>query len=166
MSKLPFLIVTTLVLLLLASCAPLSATPSPIVTEEPGIPVTSVALVQSVEIQVLQSQPFQVNAIVRGQLPDAGCTTISSVNQVLNGNTNMVTLSTATDPVALCTQVLTPFEQIVALDVSSLSPGQYKVSVNGIEKSFEVPARDISQFKQMLVEALNAHDYERLQGWM
>jgi uncharacterized protein YgiM (DUF1202 family) len=166
MSKLAFLIVTTLVLLLLASCVPLAATPSPIVTEEPGIPVTSVALVQSVEIQVLQSQPFQVNAIVRGQLPDAGCTTISSVNQVLSGNTIMVTLSTATDPVALCAQVLTPFEQIVALDVSSLSPGQYKVSVNGIEKSFEVPARDISQFKQKLVEALNAHDYERLQGWM
>jgi hypothetical protein len=65
MFKSPIFIVTTLLMLLLAACAPLTATPSPIVTEEPDIPVTGVALVQSVEIQVLQSQPLQVNAIVR-----------------------------------------------------------------------------------------------------
>jgi uncharacterized protein YraI len=166
MFKSPIFIVTTLLMLLLAACAPLAATPSPIVTEEPGIPVTGVALVQSVEVQVLQSQPFQANAIVRGQLPDAGCTTISSVNQVLNGNTITITLSTTTDPVALCTQVLTPFEQVVALDVSNLQPGQYKVNVNGVEQSFDMPTHDVAQFKQMLVEALNARDYQRLQGWM
>ena len=166
MFKSPIFIITTLLMLLLASCAPLGATPSPIVTEEPGIPVTGVALVQSVEIQVLQSQPFQANAIVRGQLPDAGCTTISSVNQLLNRNTIMVTVSTTTDPIALCAQVLTPFEQVVALDVSNLQPGQYKVNVNGVEQSFDVPARDASRFKQMLVDALNARDYQRLQGWM
>jgi uncharacterized protein YraI len=166
MFKSPIFIVTMIVMLLLASCAPTLVTPSPIVTEEPGIPITGAALVQSVEIQVVQSQPLQVNVVVRGELPDAGCTTISSVSQVRNGNTITVTLTTTTDPVALCAPVLTPFEQIVPLDVTDLGPDQYKVNVNGIEQSFEVPTRDASQFKQMLLEALNARDYERLKGWM
>ena len=166
MFKSPNFIITTLVMLLLVSCAPLTATPSPILTEEPGIPVTGAALVQSMEVQVLQSQLLQVNAILRGQLPDSGCTTISSVNQVRSGNTITLTLTTTTDPVALCGQALTPFEQVVALDVSNLTPGEYKVNVNGIEQSFNVPTRDVSQFKQMLVEAVNARDYEHLKGWM
>jgi uncharacterized protein YgiM (DUF1202 family) len=156
----------TLLFLLLASCAPLVATPSPVVTEEPGIPVTGVALVESVEIQVLQLQPLQLNAIVRGQLPNASCTTISSVNQVRNGNIITVTLTTTTDPVALCAQALTPFEQVVALNVSNLTPGPYEVNVNGVEQSFDLPARDVSQFKQLLVDDLNARDYESLKGWM
>jgi uncharacterized protein YraI len=155
-----------IVMLLLTSCAPTLVTPSPIVTEEPGIPVTGAALVQSVEIQVVQSQPLQVNALVRGELPDAGCTTISSVSQVRNGATITVTLTTTTDPAALCAQALTPFERVIPLDVKDLAPGRYKVNVNGIEQSFEVPTRDVSQFKQMLVEALNQRDYERLKGWM
>ena len=166
MFKSPSFIVTTLVMLLLASCAPFITTPSPVVTQEPGIPVTGVALVQSVEIQILESQPLRVNAIVRGQLPDAGCTTIFSVNQVRNGDTITVTLTTTTDPVALCAQALTPFEQVVALEVSNLTPGQYKVNVNGVEQSFDLPARDVSQFKKMLVNDLNARDYESLKGWM
>lgn len=61
--------------------------PPPILTEEPSIPVTGVAVVQSVEIQILESDPTEVNAIVRGQLPDAGCTTISSVDKVRGGDT-------------------------------------------------------------------------------
>ncbi|HET9587516.1 MAG TPA: hypothetical protein VFO91_01895 [Anaerolineales bacterium] len=40
--------------------------PPPILTEEPSIPVTGVAVVQSVEIQILESDPTEVNAIVRG----------------------------------------------------------------------------------------------------
>ncbi|HET6824174.1 MAG TPA: hypothetical protein VFH34_16095 [Anaerolineales bacterium] len=166
MFKSPIFIVMALVILFLASCAPIIATPPPIVTEEPGIPVTGVALVQSVEIQILESQPLQVNAIVRGQLPDAGCTTISSVSQVQNDNIITITLTTTTDPVALCAQALTPFEQVVALDMSNLTPGHYKVHVNGIEQAFDLPARDVSQFKELLVEDLNARDYESLKGWM
>jgi hypothetical protein len=89
-------------ILILAACAPVAVTPPPILTEEPAIPVTGVAVVQSVEIQILESMPVQVNAIIRGQLPDAGCTTIASVNQVREGNTIAITLVTTTDPLALC----------------------------------------------------------------
>jgi hypothetical protein len=95
--------------------------------------------VQSVEIQILESFPVQVNAIARGQLPDAGCTTIADVNQTRSGNTFIVMLTTTTDANAMCSQVITPFEHVIPLDVSSLLPAQYIVNVNGVEASFELP---------------------------
>lgn len=163
------LIMAALLTLLAAACGPIPAaapTPAPIKTEEPSIPVTGVAVVQSVEIQVLESLPLQVNAIVRGQLPDAGCTTISSVNQVRNDNTINVTLTTTTDPLALCAQALTPFEQVVSLDISNLPPATYTVDVQGVQQTFELPAQNTSVFQQALVNALNARDYEALQAMM
>ena len=75
-------------------------TSSPIATGTP--PPTNMAVVQSVEIQILESQPLQVNAIVRGQLPNVSCTKISSVSQVRDGNTFYQTLTTATDPLLPC----------------------------------------------------------------
>src|SRR5687768_10681674 len=87
-------------MILAAACAPVTATPSPIVTEVPT--VTSAAVVKSIEILLLESFPLQVHAILRGDLPDAGCTTIASVNQVREGNTFKLTLVTTTDPLALC----------------------------------------------------------------
>ena len=166
MSKSTIFTVMSIMILILAACAPVTVTPPPILTEEPAIPVTGVAVVQSVEIQILESMPVQVNAIIRGQLPDAGCTTIASVNQVREGNTIAITLVTTTDPLALCAQALTPFERVVPLDVSNLPAGQYTVNVNGIVQSFELPGRDAASFQQQLVDALNARDYELLKSLM
>jgi uncharacterized protein YgiM (DUF1202 family) len=159
-------IVMTVLALMAAACAPIFATPSPIITEEPGIPVSGVAVVQSIEIQILESPSLQVNALLRGQLPDAGCTTIASVDQTQAGNIIELTLWTTTDPLALCAQALTPFERVVPLAVSALPAGRYTVRVSGIEQSFELPPRDTSQFKQILLEALNARDYARLKELM
>src|SRR5688572_14110391 len=165
------LIVSSIVLLVLlaSACSPASTptppTSTPIVTETP--PAASVAVVQSVEIQILESDPVQVNVIVGGQLPDAGCTTISSVDQVRNGNTFQLTLITTTDPLELCAQALTPFEEVVPLDVSNLPPAEYVVNVNGVEQSFELPSQqDESTFEQTLVEALNDRNYDLLETFM
>ena len=164
------ILIAILIVLLAASCAPVipPSTPAPILTEEPVIPVTGPADVQSMEIQVLEGDPLQVNAILRGQLPNAGCTTISSVDQVREGNTFRLTVNTSTtnDPAVSCAQVLTPFEQIVALDVSSLPPGKYTVIANGIEQSFDLPARDAGLFSQALVDAIQARDFEKLKSLM
>ena len=96
MSKSKFLLVALITVMLAVSCAPVivpsSPTSPPILTEEPSIPVTGVAIVQSLEVQILENSPLSVNVIVRGQLPDAGCTTISGVNQTRDGNTIKVTL--------------------------------------------------------------------------
>lgn len=152
--------------LLLVSCAPVTATPTPapIVTEEK--PIFGMAVVQSVEVQITENSPIQVNAIVRGQLPDAGCTTISSVNQAREGNTFRLTLITTTDPLALCALALTPFEQVVALDVGNLTPAKYVVNANGVEAGFELLTRDHGQFEQMLVDALNVRNYDLLETLM
>jgi uncharacterized protein YraI len=168
MSKNKFFVLTLLLAIFLASCLPQAATPTtpPIMTEEPGIPVTGVALVQSVSIQILETEPLQVNAIVRGQLPDAGCTTISSVNQVREGNTFRITLSATTDPVALCALAITPFERVIPLDVDNLAAAKYIVNVNGVEAGFELLPREASHFKQMLVEALHVRNYELLKLMM
>jgi uncharacterized protein YgiM (DUF1202 family) len=153
-------------ILLMAACAPV-ATPEPSapVQTEPA-PVSGLAIVQSIEVQVRENSPIQVNAIVRGQLPDSGCTTIASIDQARDGNTFRLTLTTTTDPLALCAAALTPFEQVVALDVNDLPPARYIVNANGIESTFDLVTRDPSIFKQQLVEALNSHNYELLRLMM
>jgi uncharacterized protein YraI len=163
-------VVILMLVLLTVSCAPAitTLTPAPILTEEPAIPVTGMASVASAEIQIVNSNPLQVNAILRGQLPDSGCTTISSVQQAREGNTFKLTLNTVTtnDPAVSCLQVLTPFEKVVPLEAGNLQPGQYIVSANGLEKPFEIPAANVEQFRQVLLDALNARDYEKLQTLM
>jgi uncharacterized protein YraI len=169
-----FLLAALVTILFLAACAPAipTLTPAPIRTEQPVIPVTGAAIVQTIEIQ-LQNNPLQVNAILRGQLPDSGCTTISGVDQIRDGNTFRLTVNTAStnDPAVSCLQVLTPFEQVVPLDVKDLQPGKYAVNVSGLEQSFEVlasevPAASVPQFRQVLVDALNARDYAKLKTLM
>ena len=165
----PLLFVTLITVLLVASCAPSIATPTPapILTEEPSIPVTGSVVVQTMEIQLL-GNPLQVNAILRGQLPDSGCTTISSIDQVRDGNTIKLAVNTVTtnDPAVSCLQVLTPFEQMVPLDISNLQPGKYIVNASGLEQSFELPSRSAEQLRQVLVDTLNARDYEKLKTLM
>lgn len=131
------------VALLIAACAPaapaVTETPSPIVTEVPSEvpPMGSVAVVESIDIRILESFPLQVHVAVQGNLPDAGCTTIARVEQVREGNTFTLTLVTTTDPLALCAQALTPFEEVVPLDVQGLPAGTYTVNVHGVEGTFE-----------------------------
>ncbi|HET9907360.1 MAG TPA: hypothetical protein VFQ23_11980, partial [Anaerolineales bacterium] len=159
MYKLKFLSLV-LFLVLLSSCAPILATASPAPASTMAPPTVSAAVAQSVEVQILDGEPLQVNAIIRGQLPDGGCTTISSVDQVRNGNTFNIQLMTTTDPLAICTLTATPFEQILPLQVSNLPPATYTVNANGVEATFELLPRDPSAFQQVLVDALNRRDYE------
>jgi hypothetical protein len=149
-----------LLVILLASCAPIFATPSPAPASPNATPAVSMAVVQSIEVQVLEGESLQANAIVRGQLPDGGCTTISSIDQVRNGNTFNLTLMTTTDPLAICTLAATPFEQVVPLEVSNLPSATYSVNANGVAATFELLPRNTSVFQQVLVDALNRRDYE------
>jgi photosystem II stability/assembly factor-like uncharacterized protein len=137
-------------------------TPFPTITVTP----TSMAVVQSVEIQILEAQPLGVNAIIRGQLPDTGCTNIPGIGQARDGNTLHLTLATITDPLSVCTPALTPFEQVIALDVSSLPPARYIVNANGFEQSFELVTRDFTKFGQLLVDTLNALNFDLLKVLM
>jgi hypothetical protein len=156
--------------MLIAACAPGAGaspanTDTPAPNPAPSMPA-SVATVESVDVHILESMPVQVQIVVRGQLPDAGCTTIGSVEQAREGNVIRVTLVTTTDPLALCAQALTPFEHVVSLDVVDLPAGSYVVDVHGVEASFELPGRDLPSFQAQLVAALNARDYAQLRSLM
>ena len=172
MLKSRFLVLATIFALCLAACAPemtappAPTNPAPVVTVEPIVPVTGRAMVQSVDVQIMQNPLLQVNAIARGQLPDSGCTAISGASQMQDGNTIKLNLTTITDLSQICAQSLTPFEYAIALDVNSLPSGKYLVNVNGIQQSFELLPRDLMTFRLNLVQALNARNYELLKVMM
>ena len=161
------LFITALIFLIAVACAPATAiapTPEPILTAEP--PVQTTLIVDAIEIQILKSLPVQVQVVVRGQLPDAGCTSIASIDQSLSGDLFTVTLTTTTDPLALCAYMLTPFEQVVPLNVDGLASGTYRVNVHGVEATFDLQTNDTAVFEQELVEALNARDLPGLKDMM
>ena len=138
--------------LLLAACAvaspdtgrgnevPPTATP-PGQPGEPQAPPpgSDLASVESVEIQILESFPVQVNVVVRGNLAD-GCTEIDQIEQRrdLENKRFEITITTSRDPDKICTQALVPFEETIPLDVRDLPAGTYTVDANGVQATFEL----------------------------
>jgi uncharacterized protein YraI len=97
---------------------------------------TGSAVVESLEVQLLESFPVQGNAVLRGYYPDA-CTVIDSYDQVMAGPTirlRMTTRRTAEQ----CAQVITPFEQIIPLNIMGLPAGNYDVRVNELVTPFSL----------------------------
>jgi hypothetical protein len=86
-----------------------------------------VQTVDSLEIAILKSLPLQVNATVKGSFPD-GCTTLASITAVQEGDTTFrIRILTSRLANTMCTQVITPFETTVALEVNGLPAGEYTV---------------------------------------
>jgi inhibitor of cysteine peptidase len=99
--------------------------------------IEGMALVEDIDILILESFPVQVNVVARGNLPD-GCTTINEVIQERDGNTFRVTITTVRPVGMVCTEALVPFEKVIALDVYGLPAGVYTVDVNGVGDTFEL----------------------------
>lgn len=112
-----------------------------VITDAEGTPATPVvtvegtAVVESVEVLLLESFPVQVRVLVRGDLPD-GCTTLGDWHVSREGDTFAVTLPTTRPAEALCTEALVPFEVSIPLEVAGLPAGTYEVEVNGVSASF------------------------------
>ena len=139
------------VTLLLASCGQPTTTPTPTETppeptattgptQEPtpieGEVITGEAMVESIEILLLESFPIQVRVVAQGNLPDS-CTEISEITRERDGDTFRVTITTSRPADAMCAQVLVPFEEVISLDVVGLPAGVYTVDVNGVSDTFE-----------------------------
>jgi hypothetical protein len=138
MRKNPWLIVTLLLLFaaLLAACGP-TATPAPTPEPKPsgeGV-IRGQAVVEEVDIQILESFPVQVHAVARGYLPD-GCTVIDEIRQSRTGQAFQVTITTVRPADAMCTQAIVPFEEVIPLEVVGLEAGTYTVDVNGATGRF------------------------------
>ncbi len=94
--------------------------------------ISDLAMVDSVEVQVLGGEPTSLLVIARGYLPD-GCTSIDDTSWVQEGNTFVVTITTVRPADMMCTQALVPFEETVIIEPeSALDPGTYTVEVNGV----------------------------------
>jgi LysM repeat protein len=106
----------------------------------PSAPVkeTGAAIVESVEIRILESWPVQVHAVLRGYLQDT-CTYIENVNLVRESSTFRIRVTTARYSQQQCAQMIVPFEHIVSLDVNGLPSGAYEVRVNDLRTAFKLP---------------------------
>jgi inhibitor of cysteine peptidase len=125
--------------LLSSACAEL---PGAQLTPTPAGPIQGLALVESVELLMLESFPVQVRAVVKGSLPD-GCTTIDRITQTRRDNTFEIEITTQRPADAVCTLALVSFEETIPLDVADLKAGVYLVVVNGVSNSFELSTDNV-----------------------
>lgn len=113
---------------------------SPVTTPTPvpvTVPMTDTgeAIIESVEVRILESNPVQVEAVIRGQLPDA-CSFIQDSSVGAVGSTFYIRLSTARQLAQRCIQSLTPFEQVVRFGSPEPVTGTYEVRVGAVVETF------------------------------
>lgn len=113
-------------LLLLAACA--ADQPQESSTKSVGNP----AMVDGVVVETVGNHQY---AVVVGFYPDP-CTRISEVNQVVDGDRFVITLSTDSPEDMMCAQMLEAYEVSLLLETGGLLPGEYTVEVNDRETSF------------------------------
>jgi hypothetical protein len=111
----------------------------------------NLANVNDIEILLLESFPVQIRAVARGEHPDS-CTKVDKVATRREGDTFFVTITTSRPADAMCAQVMTPFEEVVALDAVGLKAGVYTVDVNGVGDTFEL------QNDSILIRCIGQHD--------
>jgi hypothetical protein len=99
------------------------------------------AVVDGLDVRIMESFPVQVQAVVTGYLPD-GCTTITGVEAVNEGTAFRIHITTERPADAMCTQQIVPFEQVVGLTTADLPAGTYQVVVNDMSVSFELPSSE------------------------
>ena len=120
---------------------PVSSDQPTLQATEPAVDAGAVevglAVVDSIDILIMELMPVQVSVVARGNLPD-GCTTIGQAATEHDDTIFVVTLTTRRPLDAVCTEALVPYEQAVPLDVAGLPAGVYTVTVNGVSDTFEL----------------------------
>jgi hypothetical protein len=109
------------------------------------------AIVESVEVLILESLPVQIHVLVKGQLPDA-CAQIEGHQLAQEGNTIDISLNTIWPANQRCAAALTPFEQTIPLAVNELTPGEYTVEAGGVSETFTLSAEMMAQMPAEEVE--------------
>ena len=153
LAALSFLVLTMASCASLSSEAPVGGADQPVSSDQPtppppeptigaGAVEVGLAVVDSIDILIMESMPVQVSVVVRGNLPD-GCTSIGQVTTERDDKTFVVTLTTKRPLDAMCTEALVPYEQTVPLDVAGLPAGVYTVTVNGVIDTFELAVDNV-----------------------
>jgi hypothetical protein len=100
---------------------------------------TREAQVQSVEIQVMNTDSLQVNALVRGSLTES-CATLGQSQVQYGSNTFRIAVYAVSPADRGCAQIITPFETTIPLETKGLPPGTYTVLANGVSAVFTLQA--------------------------
>jgi len=129
-------IIATIVVVLIDRSSS-SPSPTPTRTTTQGDETVNLANVNDIEIMLLESFPVQVNVGASGEHPDS-CTKVDEITTRREGNTFVVTISAFRPADAMCAEVVTPYEEVIALDVVGLKAGVYTVEVNGIRDTFKL----------------------------
>jgi Ig-like domain-containing protein len=131
--------------LILGACVPvvplvnLGEQPTPDASPVPQ-PTTREAQVQSVQIQAMDTDPLQINAVVRGNLTQA-CATLGQSQVQYGSNAFQITIYEVSPGDRGCAQVTTPFETTIALNTNGFPAGAYTVTANGVSAVFTLPAQ-------------------------
>lgn len=102
-----------------------------------SVPLSN-ATINSMDIMLLESFPVQVNAVIKGSLPN-NCAVIKQVNQGKSGNRFDIAIATTLEGGGMCAEQPQPFEEVVSLDVVGLPAGSYTVTVssaNSVSNNF------------------------------
>jgi inhibitor of cysteine peptidase len=99
-------------------------------------------VVESVDVRILESFPVQVQVLAKGYLQDS-CTKLDTTTQSLDSHTFIVTMTTSRPADLACTQVITPFEEPIPLDLAGLKAGTYMVTVNGVTGTFTLDVDNV-----------------------
>jgi hypothetical protein len=121
------------------SILPLGATSSSLIANAPDSAPSNEAVIDTVAVQILETDPIQVNAVVKGKLPD-GCVRIERIGQERSGNILRATIFTTRPSDTACMAQLQPFQQVLPLDIANLPAGAYTLTVSGansVSSTFE-----------------------------
>ena len=131
-----------LLIIALAACSPaapatLPPTVIPSVTTVPTL-ASREAQVQSVEVQISQSNPPKASAVVHGNLTES-CATLGESQVQYVSNTFQIRVYVNSPADIGCVQSTTPFDTTIPLDTKELPAGSYTVTANGVSTTFTLP---------------------------
>lgn len=102
------------------------------------------ALVDSVQVLIMESMPVQVTLVIEGNLRD-GCTELSEITQEVRDDRIVIRVLTRRSKDAMCTQALVPFTERYRLDLEGIEPGTYTLDVNGVTETLRLDASMLGQ---------------------
>lgn len=139
-----------LVGLLLAACQPFAPIDTPPVDEPPvdnDYTYGQDAVVESLEVLLMESFPLQARAVVSGYLPD-GCTELVEISVERQDNEFILTLTTRRPSGdVMCTQALEFFEESISLDIEGLEAGTYTVIAQEQQAQFTLDVDNVLQME-------------------
>jgi inhibitor of cysteine peptidase len=97
------------------------------------------ATIKDLVIDMLDDNPDKVKVTIIGSLKDP-CTELEEIEYELEDTTFTIIVKTSREADTMCnSQAEVPFEEVIDIDISGLSAGEYSVESQEISRTFEIP---------------------------